>query len=222
MAVPKITSSKLTLTVCTLATLITASTHAIIIPFDLQGKAGFGLLTGNEAPSVPASGGSGGELGTGILFDDATNLITINIGWGTANGFNNLTGNASAGHIHQPTPSLPPASFNEATGVLVGLNTQPGWNPSASGGGFNGAVTIPAASVPVLLEGRLYINIHTATNSGGEIRGNLIRASPTLAVPESGSTLALLALPLGAWWLFGAICAAGGQCRRTEGQRGQL
>ena len=104
-------STKFTLAACTLAGL-TAATHAAIIPFDLQGKAGFGLLIGNVAPNVPASGGSGGELLSGISFDDVSNVLTISIAWGSANGFTNLTGNASAGHIHQPTSMLPPGSFD--------------------------------------------------------------------------------------------------------------
>ncbi|HSH40490.1 MAG TPA: hypothetical protein VK993_17100, partial [Chthoniobacterales bacterium] len=37
------------------------ATHADVFQFDLLGKAGPGLLIGNEHPSVPASGGSGGE-----------------------------------------------------------------------------------------------------------------------------------------------------------------
>ena len=163
------------------------SSQAAIIPFDLQGKAGAGLLRTNEAPTVPATGGSGGEVGAGISFNDVTNVLTINIAWGSGNGFTDLTSPINGAHVHLPTPSLPPASFNEASSVMVGFNTAPGFNSSVTNGGFSGTVNIPAANVTGLLEGRTYINIHTNTNGGGEIRGNLIQ------VPEP-ATAALLAL----------------------------
>ena len=48
--------------------------QAAVIQFDLTGTAGNGLLFGNE-PAV-ASGGSGGEIGAGITYDNVTNLLT--------------------------------------------------------------------------------------------------------------------------------------------------
>lgn len=161
------------------------SASAIVTHFDLLGKGGAGLLAANENGIVNGNFGSGGEIGGGITFDDATNQLTINIGWGATNGFTTLTGDASAGHIHGPTPSAAPAAFDENIGVLIGLNSLGGWNANASAGGFSGSVTIPAPNVADLFNGKLYINIHTSTNTGGEIRGNLV------AVPEP-STYALL------------------------------
>lgn len=158
---------------------------AAIVNVDLFGNGGAGLRPGSENPPVPANS-SGGEVGAGITFDTVTLQLTINIGWGTANGFTNLTGNATAGHIHGPTADPAPMSFNENAPVMIGLDSLPGWNPSASSGGFNGTVTLTAAQAQFLNEGRLYINVHTAANSGGEIRGYLI-------VPEA-SSLALIAL----------------------------
>lgn len=160
---------------------------ATTIPFDLQGKAGFGLLPGNENGTVNGNPGSGGEIGSGILYDDVTNLLTLNIAWGSANGFMNLTGNASAGHIHGPTTSGGAASFTQNAGVIIGLDNKAGWNPSASAGGFNGTVTVTDAQEIDLLAGKFYVNIHTGTNGGGEIRGNLVQ------VPEPAAA-ALLAL----------------------------
>jgi len=55
-----------------------------------------------------------------------------------------------------------------------------------------GSVAIPTNSVADLMAGLLYLNIHTATNSGGEIRGQLIpvpaletNTPPTLICPTS-------------------------------------
>jgi len=151
------------------------SAHAHIISLDLLGKAGAGLLSGNENGTINGTPGSGGEVGEGIVFNDQTGVLTINIGWGSGNGFTNLSGNAAAGHIHGPTASGGTASFTEDAGVMIGLNDKPGWNPSATNGGFNGSVTLTSIQIEHLFNGRLYINIHTPTNGGGEMRGNLVR-----------------------------------------------
>ena len=151
------------------------SAQAHIISFDLLGKAGPGLQSGNENGTINGTPGSGGEVGEGIVFNDQTGVLTIRIGWGSGNGFTNLSGDAQAGHIHGPTASGGTGSFTENAGVMIGLDDKPGWTPSASNGGFNGSVTLNSTQTADLFAGRLYINIHTPTNPGGEIRGNLVR-----------------------------------------------
>lgn len=162
-----------------------AFVSAQITPFDLAGNAGIGLLAGNENHVVNGSFGSGGEVGAGISYDSNTMLLTINIGWGSGNGFADLTGAATAGHIHGITTSNAPASYLENAGVQIGLNALGGWSSSATNGGFSGTVSLNGTQATALMNGQLYINVHTATNSGGEIRGQLI------AVPEP-STYALI------------------------------
>lgn len=157
--------------------------QAEIVLFDLQGNSGFGLLGGNENPEV-FGGGSGGEIGGGISFDDISKMLTINLGWGSVNGFTDLTGIATAMHIHQSS------GFGTNGGVVVGLNTLAGFNSSATAGGFSGMVSLTDDQETSLLSGLLYINVHTSLNPGGEIRGNL---TPVTAVPEP-SSMALLAL----------------------------
>lgn len=158
--------------------------NAALIPFDLKGTGGTGLLGGNENPGV-VGGGTGGEMSTGIVFNDVTLVLSIIVGWGSANGFTNLTGAASAGHLHGPTASGGSAAFTQNAAVKYGIDSLVGWNPSASAGGFNGTVAILAGDVVALENGQFYMNIHTATNGGGEIRGYLT------VVPEP-STAALL------------------------------
>ena len=162
-----------------------SAVRADIINISLQGTDGKGLLGGNENPAV-VGGGSGGEIGAGIFFDNVTLQLTINVGWGSGNGFSDLTGTATAGHIHGPTMDPAPMSFTQNASVLIPLDSLPGWNPSASSGGFNGTITLTSAQAMALEEGRLYINVHTTVNPGGEIRGYMI-------VPEP-SSLALIAL----------------------------
>jgi hypothetical protein len=174
-----------------LATALTGA-QAATIEFDLFGKAGEGLLSGNENGTIvttPNPAGSGGEVGSGILFDDVTRLLSINVRWGSGGntGFLDLSGDASVGHIHGPTTSGGTGSFTENSSVRYNLFDQPGWNNNAINGGFNGSVTISAGDVPALLNGQFYVNVHTGQNPGGEIRGNLV------PVPEP-SSLALLGL----------------------------
>lgn len=166
--------------------LLAASAQAATIVFLLDGNAGLGLLPGNEVPAV--TGGSGGILG-GISFDTDTNLLTIDIGWGSGNGFSDLSGPALLAHIHGPTLDPAPASYSQTAGTLYDLHTMLGWNPLPANGGFDGVVAISPAHVAALLNGQTYINVHTLANPNGEIRGQLV------AVPEP-STFGLVALGL--------------------------
>lgn len=168
---------------CVIALPIPAS--AANIPFDLQGTAGAGLLFGNE-PAV-ASGGTGGEVGAGVFFDNVAMTITVNVAWGSLNGFTDLTGAATASHIHGPTPSVGGAGFTETTNVLF---TLPRVSSTANGGSI-ATTTVPlsAAQVTDLFNTKYYVNVHTAVNGSGEIRGFLV------AVPEP-SVLTLAGLGL--------------------------
>jgi hypothetical protein len=154
------------------------SVKAATFLFDLNGNAGFGLLSGNENGAINGTPGSGGEVGAGISYDDLTNILNINVAWGSGNGFTNLTGDATAGHIHGPTTNSAPTGFTQNAGVLLFLSPpSPAgstWTPSASAGGFSGNLTLSAGQETELLAERYYINIHTSLNGGGEIRGHLV------------------------------------------------
>lgn len=155
---------------------------------DLLGRAGPGLLAGNETGAVVGTPGTGGEVGSGITFDDVTKILSINIGWGSAAGHTgSLTGNVTGLHIHGP------ASFTTNAGVLVGLDGLPGFNNLANGGGFSNStnVVLSATNEARLFNGQLYINVHTSTNGGGELRGNLIVPEPAALTLLALSPLAL-------------------------------
>jgi len=182
--------------VTALALVASAPAGADLVKFTLDGKAGTDLLPGNENPAT--TGGTGGLrppsfLGPGgIILDTATNMLRLNLVWGSGYGFTDLTGLASAMHIHGPTASPAPMSFNEDAGVLIGLTGLPGFDPSPSRGGLVGTVELTAGQVTSLLEGRLYINVHTAANPGGEIRGTIVPEPGTLALV--GGALLVLAV----------------------------
>jgi hypothetical protein len=161
---------------------------AATILFDLVGKAGSGLISGNQNGSILGTPGSGGEVGAGIFYDDVANVLTINVAWGLTNGFTNLTGTATLGHIHGPTIASGTASFTQDASVLFDLDNTAAWNPSATAGGItNRTITLSASQETELLAGRYYINVHTGTNGAGEIRGNLV------VVPEPSAGLLGLA-----------------------------
>jgi hypothetical protein len=71
--------------------------------------------------------------------------------------FRNLSGKAVAAHIHKGKPGV-------AGGVLLGL-----CGPCKNG--QTGKATISSAVADALEQGRAYINVHTAKNTAGEIRG---------------------------------------------------
>jgi len=158
-----------------------SSASATIIQFDLQGTSGFGLLPGNEPAGTvtTASTGSGGEIGAGISFNDATLVLTVNVGWGTGNNFTDLTSAVMNSHIHGPVTLAQASTFTGTTAVLFNLARV---SSTANGGSIATTQSLTAPQATELLAGRYYINIHTMSNGGGEARGFLVQA-----VPEPGT-----------------------------------
>ena len=161
---------------------------AATILFDLQGTGGSGMLNTNEPGSI--TGGTGGEVGAGIFYDDVANLLTINVGWGSSQGFTDLSSASNNSHIHGPTAGNNGAGFTQTAGVLFNLTRS---SNAVTGGIFTTApITLSAAQEIDLLNGKYYINIHTANNGGGEARGFLV-----VAVPEpSHAVCAILGLSI--------------------------
>ena len=58
---------------------------------------------------------------------------------------------------------------------------QPGKNAgvmvpiSPNGPSFEGSATLTDAQAKALMDGDMYVNVHTAANKGGEIRGQLMK-----------------------------------------------
>jgi len=160
------------------------SADAEIIPFDLS-PAGtdkaVGLSPSNEVETVIGSTGLGNEILSGITFDTTTRVLSLAVGYGSAAGFNDLTGPVAALHIHGS------AGAGTNAPVLINLASVhlPAADP-AKGGIIFGGVTFTEAQAVDLLAGLNYINLHTPTNAGGEIRGQLIpltNSAPTVSCP---------------------------------------
>ncbi|MGH6612475.1 MAG: CHRD domain-containing protein [Burkholderiaceae bacterium] len=103
-----------------------------------------------EVPPVTTSGS--GTVDSS--FDKASNVLTWTV------TYSGLSGPVTAGHIHGPAP----AGAN--AGVMIpftGDLSSP----------IKGKATLTSAQVADLTAGRLYVNLHTAKNPGGEIRAQL-------------------------------------------------
>jgi len=78
--------------------------------------------------------------------------------------YQNLTGPATAAHFHGPaTPGL-------NAGVAVNIGGTAPANP------MQGTAHLNTTQIADLVAGRWYVNVHTAANPGGEIRGQVVAA----------------------------------------------
>lgn len=108
-------------------------------------------LTG--AAEVPANS----TPGTGTLMatlDKSTMMLKYKL------TYSGLTGPATMAHFHGP--AMPGTN----AGVVVPL--------PAPASPIEGSATLTAAQVADLMAGKWYVNVHTAQNPGGEIRGQVM------------------------------------------------
>jgi hypothetical protein len=135
------------------------------------------LTPGQEVPTPTIPTGIN-PAGIAVLtFDPAYNTLSVFAGWV------DLSGEAMAAHLHVAPPGV-------AGPILVGLFTTP--RPATDL--FFTELTLTTTQATGLIEalrnGTLYINIHTALNRPGEIRGNFGRVDIE-AIPEP-ATMVLL------------------------------
>lgn len=154
------------------------------------------LSGANEAPPI-VSPGTGF---TTVTYDDFAHTLRVQF------TFADLIGTTTGAHIHVLIPpaltggvaTQVPSFGGFPLGVTSGnydstfdLTMASSWNPvfiTNSGGTPSAA---EAAFAEALSEGRTYLNIHTNSSPGGEIRGTLVPASAT-GVPEPGTWALLL------------------------------
>ena len=171
--------------------------QAAVIEFNLSpaGKdAAVGLSPQNEVTAVTNSTGSGNEISGGISLDTDASVLTLALGYGSAAGFTNLTGPASAMHIHGPAG--PGTNAAVIVDLMPYLFTQ---GDPAAGGLIYAQIPVTINEVTDLLADLYYINIHTTNNPAGEIRAQLIAqlnhppviACPAPATVECGSLTTL-------------------------------
>jgi hypothetical protein len=105
----------------------------------------------SEVPPVPTQGMGEAE----VWLNKQTNVLK----WKVI--YSGLTGPATAAHFHGP------AAAGVNAGVVVPF--QPPYTSP-----IEGQATITAQQAKELMSGLWYINIHTAANRGGEIRGQVL------------------------------------------------
>jgi hypothetical protein len=108
-------------------------------------------LSGASEVPPTTSGGAGAATAT---LDTSTGKLVWDV------SYSGLTGPAKAAHIHGP------AGPGQNAGVAVPLKG----NLASP---IKGSATLTAAQMADLEAGKYYVNIHTAANKSGEIRGQL-------------------------------------------------
>ena len=96
--------------------------------------------------------------GTGtadFTFDTASKKLEWTV------SYTGLTGPVTAGHIHGPA----------AAGANAGVEVPFQAGPSP----MKGSATLTDAQAADLLGGKTYVNLHTADNKGGELRGQIMK-----------------------------------------------
>jgi hypothetical protein len=112
------------------------------------------LKPANEVP--PADSKGAGSVA--LTYDSDSKKLS----WkGTYTG---LSGPATAAHFHGPAPS------GKNAGVMV-----PIFQGEMAKSPFEGSATLNDAQAKALMDGELYVNIHTGTNKAGEIRGQVTK-----------------------------------------------
>jgi hypothetical protein len=131
-------------------------------------------------PSVTVAAPSASGIAV-VAFDTAALSVAVNEVWF------GLTGPITGNHIHAPT--LVAGTGTAGVSLAFAL-------PAINGasGSTSQTFTLSASSFSTLLsaasDGKAYVNIHTTSNGGGEIRGFLV--GPVVPVPEPASAALML------------------------------
>jgi hypothetical protein len=122
-----------------------ARAEVIVFTADLSAKA--------EVPPNPSTARGSAEV--------RVDMSTRGISWVIE--FSGLTGPLTAAHFHGP------ASATTNAGILVPIARAGAASPIVGGS------TLTEQQIQELVAGRWYINLHTGTHPGGEIRGQVIK-----------------------------------------------
>jgi hypothetical protein len=112
--------------------------------------------------------GAAGTFRAGLIRQGARGTLTWRL------TFRNLTGAASAAHIHL------------AKAGVAGPVAVPLCGPCRSG--VRGTAKLKARTVTALLARGAYVNVHTAKNPAGEIRGQIRKGGKALQPPGTTTT----------------------------------
>lgn len=114
-------------------------------------------LKGSSEVPPNTTSGSGSVTAT---YDPGTKELS----W--SGTFSGLTGPATAAHFHGPAEP----GKNAGVAIWISEKGKPLTSP------FKGSAKLTDAQASDLMNGQWYVNIHTAANPGGEIRGQLAKS----------------------------------------------
>src|SRR5437868_13282837 len=106
----------------------------------------------SEVPANASAGSGTAELD----YDPASKKLSWKL------TYSGLSGPATAAHFHGP------AETGKNAGVAVAI-------PNATSSPVEGSATLTDAQAADLTSGKYYVNVHTAANPGGEIRGQVTK-----------------------------------------------
>ena len=109
----------------------------------------------NAASEVPPNATKGSGTAE-FTYDTASKKLEWNV------SYKDMSGPVTAGHIHGP------AAPGANSGVAVPFQ-------NAGSSPIKGSATLTDAQAADLMAGKDYVNLHTAENKGGEIRGQIMK-----------------------------------------------
>jgi hypothetical protein len=140
------------------------------------------FIAGVAALSLAACGGgtdytaslSGGAELPSAVSTTATGTVTVTVSdkIEVSGSFSGLTANATAAHIHGPAGA---DGIGDVYCNLLVPSATSGSIEVGSGAGSCADKTVTDAEKQYFEDGKMYVNIHTSTNTAGEIRGNLAK-----------------------------------------------
>ena len=114
------------------------------------------VLNGAAERPTPVTTTASGLASVSVEGDKVTTILS----------YTGLSGPPANGHFHGP------ATAEQAAGVMIGFPA--GTLPPVSSATFVFELTFTAAQKTNLTGGMTYLNLHTAANAGGEIRGQVL------------------------------------------------
>lgn len=126
-----------------------------IVDLDIQ-TAKVRLDTEQEVPAPVSLGDASPSGFARVVVDRSSGRVEI------SGEYSDMSGNVSGSHLHGA------ASPGTTAGVLMNLANDGGLD-----GSFSGTGNLAGAGLTALFDGRTYLNVHTATNTSGEIRGQV-------------------------------------------------
>jgi hypothetical protein len=183
--------------------------QALSHPLAVLGLAGLSALAGAPAQALsyetilgPEVSGATGTGSAKVKIFEASNQMKVNI------DFSGLSGDTTVAHIHGPTTT----AGTGTAGVMTPTPTFPGFPAGVKSGSYeqtfdllststyragfitaNGGTAVGArdAFLAALLDGKAYLNVHSQTFPGGEIRGFFAPSPVPGPLPLLGAGAAL-------------------------------